>query len=299
MPPYRDDIVLTVSVNFNYPRGSAKPNPLKLYMVSDGDTPVVEQPIRMVSCDTPEKAEYAGKADKSQPKLEACKQRLVEDHYYDKHLPKGLREYLAAKITPDAAKRHTDAGHDARLEFESILDKRLTTPNGKKRKVAIIPTGEIIDRYGRMLAYISPWFAGDGADDELPPKEDPRRKTFNLEMIENGWAASFPIYPSLPNNDDMNKLIAGAEDAWNNQRGMWKKYGKDLLLAYEYRLCIKLAIAASPEEGVKAAFQRYCVDLADMKLVGKYDFYRVSPAHRLWIWEKDLNKAKGDLGLVE
>jgi endonuclease YncB( thermonuclease family) len=272
-------------------------------MVSDGDTPVVEHPIRMVSCDTPEKAGYAGKPETSQPKLEVCRQRLVEDHYYDKHLPRGLRDYLMAKITSDAAQRHTDAGYDATREFERVLEERLTTPNGKKRMIAVIPTGEIIDSYGRMLAYISPWLTGD----LLPPKGDPRRKTFNLEMIENGWAASFPIYPSLPNNDDMNRLIAGAEDAWNRKRGMWTKYGKDLLLAYEYRMCIKLAAAdnpdLSPEENstsrVKAAFQRHCVDLTNLKLVGKYDFYKVSPPHRLWIWEKDLEKSKGDLRLME
>ena len=268
-------------------------------MVSDGDTPVVEHPIRMVSCDTPEKAGYAGKPERSQPKLEVCKQRLAEDHYYDRHLPRGLRDYIVAKITPDAAQRHTDAGYDATREFERVLEERLTTPNGRKRKIAVIPTGEIIDSYGRILAYIAPWFAGERSGDPLPPKGDPQRKTFNLEMIENGWAASFPIYPSLPNNDDMNMLIAGAEHAWNTKRGMWKKYGKDLLLAYEYRMCIKLAAVDNPEEGVKAAFQRHCVDLANLKLVGKYDFYKVLPPHRLWIWEKDLEKAKGDLGLAE
>jgi hypothetical protein len=98
-------------------------------------------------------------------------------------------------------------------------------------------------------------------------------------------STSFPIYPSLPNNEDLNRLIAGAEGAWNTPRGMWAKYGKNLLLAYEYRMCIKLAAADNPEDGVKDAFQRYCIDLANLKIVGKYDFYKVSPPHRLWIWE--------------
>jgi hypothetical protein len=48
-----------------------------------------------------------------------------------------------------------------------------------------------------------------------------------------------------------------------------------------------------------SAFQRYCVDLANLKIVGKYDFYKVPPPHRLWIWEEDVEKAKDDLGLVE
>jgi endonuclease YncB( thermonuclease family) len=45
-------------------------------------------------------------------------------------------------------------------------------------------------------------------------------------MIENGWAAFFPIYPSLPQNRDMNKAISSTEDAWNNKRGIWNKYGE-------------------------------------------------------------------------
>ncbi|UVS69852.1 thermonuclease family protein [Nitrososphaera viennensis] len=268
-----------------------------MYRVSDGDTPVVEQPVRMVSCDTPEKAGYAGKPETSQPKLEKCRQRLVGE-YYNGHLAAGLRDYLASRITPDAAQRHIGAGYDASREFERMLEERLALPDGKRRKTAVIPTGEIIDRYGRMLAYISPWFAGEKEGDPLPPKDDPRRKTFNLEMVETGWAASFPIYPSLPGNDDMNRLIAGAEDAWNGKKGMWAQYGKDLLLAYEYRMCIKLANAASPEEGVKEAFQRHCVDLAALKIVGKYDFYKVPPPYRLWVWEGDLEKARADLGLT-
>ena len=73
----------------------------------------------------------------------------------------------------------------------------MTKPPGSKRKTAVIPTGEIIDIYGRLLAYIAPWFDG-GQNDPLPPIGDPRRKTFNLDMIENRWAAFFPIYPSLP-----------------------------------------------------------------------------------------------------
>ena len=38
----------------------AMPDPHTLSRISDGDTPVIDQPVRMVSVDTPEKAEYAG-----------------------------------------------------------------------------------------------------------------------------------------------------------------------------------------------------------------------------------------------
>jgi hypothetical protein len=132
-----NDDLLPISYNFKFKRETRKANPLKLYWVSDGDTPVIEQPIRMVSCDTPEKAGYAGKPETSRAKLNKCKQRL-QSHYYDGRLPKGLRDYLIDKITPDAAQRHIDAGNDATKEFEAILEERLTLPNGKKQQVGII-----------------------------------------------------------------------------------------------------------------------------------------------------------------
>ena len=42
-------------------------------------------------------------------------------------------------------------------------------------------------------------------------------------MIESGWAAFFPIYPSLPKKDDFNMAIKAAEDAWENQKGIWER----------------------------------------------------------------------------
>lgn len=285
---------MPVQVSFNYARNIRIAQPRTLFRVSDGDTPVIEQPIRMVSCDTPEKALYAGRPEVSQPKLESCKEKL-RNGFYDE-IPSGLRGYLRNKLTSSAAADHINAGNDATARFETILEERLTRPNGKKRKGAVIPTGEIIDVHGRMLAYIAPYFT-DSQSDPLPPKNDPRRRTFNLQMIEEGWAAFFPIYPSLPKNVDLNMAIESAETAWKKQNGMWKKYGPKILLGYEYRMCIKLARAKSAEQGIKDAFERICVDLETLEIVGKFEFHKVSPYYRLWIWEKDLDAAKKDLEL--
>ena len=185
---------------------------------------------------------------------------------------------------------------DATTIFEGLLEQRLTKPSGSKRRTAVIPTGEIIDIYGRLLAYIAPWFDG-GQNDPLPPIGDPRRRTFNLDMIENGWAAFFPIYPSLPKNIDMNLAINAAESAWNNKEGIWNKYGDKVLLGYEYRMCIKLSSADTSENGIKDAFQRICVDLRTLDIVGKYGFHDIPPCYRLWIWDKDIEQAKIDLQL--
>ncbi|MFL6420705.1 MAG: hypothetical protein ACJ71P_15050 [Nitrososphaeraceae archaeon] len=72
---------MPVQVIFNYERNIRPAAPRTLARVSDGDTPVIDQPIRMVSCDTPEKAGYAGRPEVSQPKLNLCKQRLETGFY--------------------------------------------------------------------------------------------------------------------------------------------------------------------------------------------------------------------------
>jgi endonuclease YncB( thermonuclease family) len=285
---------VSIQVHFNFKRNIRAATSKKLIHTSDGDTPIIEQPIRMVSCDTPEKAPYAGKPEISQPKLDRCKQRLENGFYHT--LPQELRDYLIERITNDAANKHINAGMDATMVFEGLLEHRLTKPSGSKRRTAVIPTGEIIDTYGRLLAYIAPWFDG-GPNDPLPPIDDPRRRTFNLDMIENGWAAFFPIYPSLPQNKDMNLAIAAAESAWNNKKGIWNKYGDKVLVGYEYRMCIKLSSADTSEKGIKDAFQRICVDLRTLDIVGKYGFHDIPPCYRLWIWEEDIEQAKIDLQL--
>lgn len=286
---------MTVQVNFNYVRNILEARPGSLLRVSDGDTPVTDQPIRMVSCDTPEKAGYAGRPEVSQPKLDKCKQRLTDGFYGD--IPPDLRNYLINRLSTNAATKHINAGNAATIKFEEILEKRLTKPNGLKRKTAIIPTGEIIDTYGRLLAYIAPYFAGT-TNDPLPPQNDPNRRTFNIDMIQEGWAAFFPIYPSLPKNIDLNKAIASAENAWFGKKGMWHEYGAKVLLGYEYRMCIKLGTAITAEGGIKNAFQRICLDLRNLEIVDKFGFYKIPPCYRLWIWEDDFQKAKVDLGLT-
>ncbi len=286
---------MPVTVDFTFKGKSRRATRKKLNRVSDGDTPVIEQPIRMVSCDTPEKAEYAGKPNKSQPKLDKCKQRLENGHY--NAIPKELRDYFIQKLTPDAAQKHIDAGNDATDEFNRVLEGRLTRDNGSKRGVAVMPSGEFIDTYGRLLAYIAPWFSGS-ASDPLPPRDSPERRTFNLEMIETGWAAIFPIYPSLPRKDDFNMAIKAAEEAWDNQKGIWEKYGRDVLLAYEFRACIKLGTAENgADKAIKNAFQRVCVDLRNLNVLDEFGFHQVPPPHRMWIWKDDIEEATQALGL--
>jgi endonuclease YncB( thermonuclease family) len=283
--------------NYTYNPGSRTAQPRELLQISDGDTPVIQQPIRMVSCDTPEKSGYAGKPEKSQPKLNECRSRLESGFYPG--IPEPLRDYLLSKLSPDAAENHIKAGNRATEVFNAILEERLTRPDGKKRKAGIIPSGEIVDRYGRLLAYLAPWYTNTGSD-PLPPIGSPERNTFNLNMIECGWAAFFPIYPSLPQRkEDWILAVSAAESAWNEKRGAWEEFGDQVLLGYEYRLCIKLGTEKTANKGMKNAFQRHCVDIRDSRFKGLFGFWEVPPCYRLWVWDDDREKAKKDLKLVE
>ncbi len=277
---------------FDFPRQTRRAAPRKLLRQSDGDTPLIEQPIRMVSCDTPEKAGYAGRAETAQAKLDVCRARLQGDFYAA--LPQGLRRYLIAKLDDQAAARHLAAADGASAAFDLLLADRLTLPDGRRRALAVMPTGEMIDSYGRMLAYFAPYYVGR----DLPRRGDPRRRTFNLDMIASGWTAFFPIYPSLPSNVDLAVTVADAEAAWLRKRGAWKVYGRSLLLGYEYRLCIKLGTERTPAAGLRGAFQRSCVDLRSRSDVGAHGFWKVPPPYRLWYWLADAARARVDLGLT-
>ena len=285
---------MPLSANYAFNPTTKKSAGHRLIRSSDGDTLLIEQPIRMVSCDTPEKAPYAGAPPVSQPKLDRCRQRLQDGFYAA--LPVELRNYLIGKLTPDAAQRHIAAANGASARFEAITDQRLTRPDGERRRVAVLPSGEIIDTYGRMLAYLAPWFTNTNAD-PLPPVGSPQRDTFNLNMIAEGWAAFFPIYPSLPRLRDMQLAVTAAERAWDGRLGAWQAHGESLLLGYEYRMCIKLAMADNAAEGLADAFQRICVDVRTLQIVGKHGFPAVPPSLRMWIWEKDLVEATAALGL--
>ncbi|WP_199547269.1 hypothetical protein [Streptomyces sp. N35] len=273
------------------------PAPRRLLRTSDGDTPVIDQPVRMVSVDTPEKAHYAGLPATAQVKLDRCRSRL-SDGTFDGFLPGSLREYLVGRLTPTAAERHIAAGNRAGAEFDALLDRRLTRPSGPRRRTAIIPTGEILDRYGRLLAYLAPWFDAD-ASDPLPPRDHPDRRTFNLDMVASGWGAMFLVHPSLPHNADLNRLVTEADRAWSERRGAWAEFGEDLLLAYEFRACVKLGAEKLDDikTAVDDAYQRVCVDLRDLRVVGLHGYHEVPPSHRLFIWADEFEQARKDLDL--
>jgi len=61
MAPLALDSSTGFVLNFTFDRETRPVAPQRLFSVSDGDTPSILQPVRMVSIDTPEKKHYAGR----------------------------------------------------------------------------------------------------------------------------------------------------------------------------------------------------------------------------------------------
>jgi len=267
---------------------------------SDGDTLHVRQAVRIVSCDTPE-SHYptAGTPLSAQKKLDSCRKRL-ESGFFNTTLPEALRNYLLERLTPTAGAEQIEAGKLAHQAFEKMLKSRLKSGE-KKLDLGVLPAGEIIDSYGRMLAYLTPWLKPN-KNGEIPPRDSPQRKTFNLQLMEEGWAAFFPIYGSLPSKKaDFLMAVQAARAAWKANRGVWKQFGPGFLLGYEFRLCVKLGDAkqSDAKKLSATAFTRHCVDISGMTWhdVGKFDFHAVPPSDRLWYWDTDKVEARTALGL--
>ncbi|MEV6158472.1 hypothetical protein AB0L53_49905 [Nonomuraea sp. NPDC052129] len=269
-----------------------------LLAIIDGDTVDIRATVRMVSIDTPEKEHVAGPPVTAQATLDRCRTRLM-DGTYDA-LPQDLRDYLIGRITPDAAARHIAAGNRATAELQALKQRRLTRPDGTERKARVIATGELIEDNGRILGYLTPWFAGSAAD-PLPPPSDPDRRTMNLDMVASGWAAMFLIYPSIPRDADLALLLDAADTAWTGKLGAWAEFGHDLLLGYEYRACIKLGVKnlIDPAKTIDKAYRRVCIDLQNLQNVGLYGYHQVPPQHRLWIWQDQIQQASHALGLPQ
>jgi len=130
------------------------------------------------------------------------------------------------------------------------------------------------------------------------------RATFNLDLVESGWAVPFVIYPSIPGEHDLPLLLDAASAAIAAGRRIWAN--SETLLAYEYRAMEKLyRITKKIVEGgslrtgeARSWRERYCVDMRTRTLHGPEDYSGLPPQYRLWIWSGDVNEAVNRLNLV-
>lgn len=271
----------------------------RILRITDGDTPYISISIRMLSIDTPE-VHYPGNQN---PSNHDTKLKELADWLQAGKAPAktGLAAYLYPKLaTGNAGSLQKQQGEKATEEFQKLLDQKLTRPSGRKRRIFLRAADEHFDGYGRLLAYIAPCFSKK----ELGSISYKDRATFNLLMIESGWAASFLIYPSMPKYRDLVLLQEAAEKANKNGKGAWSD--PNTLTGYEFRMCYKLWNVTNKLVNGKTLstkekygwIERYCFDMTTLEIYEPQEYYKVKPYNRIFIWPQDVNKAVGSLNLL-
>lgn len=267
---------------------------------TDGDTPYVSVSIRMLSIDTPE-VHYPGNAKPS--KQDENLAQLAKWLKQGKApIQSGLSGYLYPKlVTGKAGRLHEEQGTRATEVFESLIEDKLSRPNSnRKRQVFLRVADQPFDQYGRLLAYMAPNYSAKERA-EMSRRE---RATFNLLMVESGWAASFPIYPSLPSHLDLTLLQEAGKEAVKKKKGAWAD--PLTLTGYEFRMCIRLyGVMKKLEQRQKLSqreryswISRYCVDMTTREIYYPQSYYKVKPFNRIFIWPEHVSEAVGKLNLL-
>ena len=272
----------------------------RLVDISDGDTPNIRMNVRMLSIDTPEKA----------PTGDIRNRAELQDLFQDTAgwIASGeapVRAALAAHLAPrlareDAVAAHLAQGAEATAAHEALVEEKLRRPSGTYRPLFVRVADERFDQYGRLLAYVAPSYTAE----ERRAMTLRERATFNLLMVARGWAASFPIFPSVPGEDDLPLLQAEAKEAAEGGLGAWAD--PLMLTGYEFRMCERLAAlrkAVRAGRRVDAAtwtgwVERYCCDIETAEIRAPQDYVRVAPWNRLFIWPADVRRAVAELNLT-
>jgi len=266
---------------------------------TDGDTPYISMAIRMLSIDAPE-THYPGTTKPSKQDMKFL--QLAEWINQGKApVTSQLAVYLYPKLkTGKAGTLQEEQGRSASDYFRKLIEEKLRLKNGKFRSVFVRSSNEHFDSYGRLLAYIAPKFTST----ELANMTRADRATFNLMMIEKGWASPFPIYPSLPQYEDLVLLRDSGKKAVDTKIGIWKD--KNTLTGYEFRMCVKLfEVTQKLVEGKKLStkernswIERYCVDMKTRQIFYPKNYTNVKVYDRIFIWPKDVRDAVGKMNLI-
>ena len=282
------------------PEGASMPTlgARPLVDVTDGDTPNLRMPVRMLSVDTPEvtadTAEGAAVVDAQFVQLaEWIEQGRAP-------ISPGLAGFLLPKLrTGKAGTLQFEQGQAASAFSKQNIAARLARPGDRPRAMFIRIADSPFDSNNRLLAYVAPDYT------EKERREIPKalRPTFNLDLVTAGHAAPFVIYPAVPGVEDLGLLIRAAAAARTAGLGIWSS--ELTLLAYEYRAMEKLfQITRDKVDNVplkvdeRSWRERYCVDMRTRTLHGPEDYFGIDPEYRLWIWPPDLNEAVGRLNLT-
>jgi endonuclease YncB( thermonuclease family) len=265
-----------------------------LLEVVDGDTPKISVSIRMLSIDTPETTDSPAGID---DRFAALAGWLTEP---GSPVDRGLAHHLYTRLaTGRAGTLQREQGEAAKAAFQAMLDRRLARPGRSPRKLFVRVADERFDQYGRLLAYVAPDFTR--AERESLSRRE--RATFNLDMVAQGWAATFVLFPSIPGELDLPMLHEAASTALAEGRGAWAD--PQAMPGYEYRMCKRLwAVLSDIREGREVSparrygwVRRYCADLRTGRLYRPQDYWRVAPADRLFLWPESVREAVSALNL--
>jgi hypothetical protein len=239
----------------------------------------------MLSIDAPE-VHYPGKPYKYDGQLAQLAKKLKGPQFAA--LPARLRKDLARRLKDKAGTRQYESGLWAADHFAAMLERELHPSNRPARRLFLLTSGERFDQYGRLLVYMTKHLTKKERE-TLPLS---KRKTFNLMMVEAGWAVPFVIYPSLPRKKDLELLRKAGELARKEKRGCWAD--PKVILGYEFRMCMKMARGRSKS----SYLSRWCADMTNRKLYEPEHYLKVLPENRLFIWAKDVEEAEKELDLL-
>jgi endonuclease YncB( thermonuclease family) len=251
---------------------------------TDGDTPTMQLPIRMLGMDAPE-FHYGGATEKNPGKFDSELASFLSKS--GKNLDSGLQKHLQDRLKSKACTRQIEAGKKAFDHFQEIVKKRLDRGNGKNdkplkpRKLFIMAPKEVFDHYRRFLAYVNAEYEKKERE-ALPPE---KRPTFNLQMIQDGQGVNLVIYSNIPKPDDLKLVQKAVHDARTKGKGFWKQR-KQTILPYEFRWIVDTI------QGKRNGPDRYCADIMTGELLPPQLYYRVLPENRLFFFEKDLKEAQ-------
>ncbi|UZJ42805.1 thermonuclease family protein [Prosthecochloris sp. SCSIO W1101] len=267
---------------------------------TDGDTPYVSMSIRMLSIDTPE-VHYPGRAkpsnqDENLAQLaEWMKQGLAP-------IDEDLSTLLYPKLsTGKAGTLQEQQGEKATEAFRNLIEEKLSKPDSsRKRSVYLRAADEPFDQYGRLLVYLAPNYNAE----ERASMSAKDRATFNLLMVSEGWAATLPIYPSLPKHFDLVLLQETGKEAVKQKKGAW--LDPLTLTGYEFRMCVKLyEVTRKIVQGKRLSnrekyswISRFCMDMTTREIYYPQSYFKVKPYNRIFIWPEDVTEAVGRLNLA-
>ena len=105
-------------------------------------------------------------------------------------LDQRLKDYLKGKIQAGAAKNHHRHAKDAEKALEKEISKDMKDLGLSEKEIQffLVFAHDVMDRYGRLLCYISP--------DQPNTEAAQRRPSYNQRLLEKGVVSPYFIWPN-------------------------------------------------------------------------------------------------------